>query len=97
MIPQVAFHSDSPPRPVTCNTVPSSPWNLGPNVFAELLQNADDAGSTRVKFVLDCRSHNTISLLGPDMKHFQGPALLVYSDRPFSAEDLRRIQTTPYF
>lgn len=39
-----------------------------------------------------CRTHASGSLLGPDMDQFQGPALLVYNDKPFSAEDIRRVQ-----
>lgn len=36
----------------------------GPGVLSELVQNADDAGATRVAFLLDERSYGTNSVLG---------------------------------
>jgi sacsin len=48
------------------------------------VQNADDAGATRVAFMLDARQHPTGSLLGPAMAALQGPALLAFNDATFS-------------
>jgi hypothetical protein len=56
----------------------------GPGVLLELVQNADDAGATRVAFLLDARQHGTASLLGAGMAALQGPALLAYNDAVFS-------------
>jgi hypothetical protein len=37
----------------------------------ELLQNADDAGASRVCLMLDAASHPTDSVLGPEMAMWQ--------------------------
>lgn len=50
----------------------------------ELVQNADDAGASKVAFLLDARQHGTSSVLGPGMVAWQGPALLAYNDTTFS-------------
>jgi sacsin len=49
--------------------------------FKEFLANADDAeGASKVHWLLDERSHPTKKLIDEEMKHHQGPALLVYND-----------------
>ena len=55
------------------------------------MQNADDAGATRVAFLLDARMHGTKSLFGPKMAMWQGPALLCYNDSMFSPSDFTAI------
>ena len=58
----------------------------------ELLQNADDAGSTQFKVLVDSRSFGTRSLLSPKLAHTQGPALYQFDDSQFNPEDYESIQ-----
>ena len=60
------------------------------STFNEFLANADDAGATKITWVLDeCRQklYDSSSLLSTDLKPFQGPALLVCNDAVFSKKD----------
>ena len=61
-------------------------------VLKELLQNADDAGATKMYVILDKRKHDNFRLLSSEWKDLQGPALLVWNDRGFSKKDLKGIQ-----
>ena len=61
------------------------------DVFKELIQNADDAGATEVKFLIDWRAHDTRKLLTKGMAKWQGPALYAYNNKTFSDEDLQNI------
>ena len=61
------------------------------DVFKELIQNADDAHATEVKFVIDWRQHPCDTLLEPEMKSWQGPALLAYNNAVFTANDFENI------
>eukprot|EP00198_Chlamydomonas_reinhardtii_P000860 XP_001690195.1 predicted protein [Chlamydomonas reinhardtii] len=63
----------------------------GTSILKELVQNADDARASCIKFCLDRRQHGTGSLLSPAMSAFQGPALLAYNDGVFSDRDLESI------
>jgi hypothetical protein len=63
----------------------------GIGILHELIQNADDAGATRVAFLLDERTHGHSSLLSPAMKSWQGPALYCFNDAQFSPNDFRNI------
>lgn len=58
----------------------------------EMVQNADDAGASTFRVLLDCRTHPASSLLAPAMAKFQGPALLVYNDAVFTDTDFESIQ-----
>ena len=58
----------------------------------EILQNADDAQATEVKFFIDERSHGQENLLHPSLEKFQGPSLLAYNDAVFTDEDWTNIQ-----
>jgi sacsin len=60
-------------------------------IFKELIQNADDAGATTVKFLVDWRKGQTGSLFSPGMAECQGPALWAYNDAVFSDEDFENI------
>ena len=66
------------------------PW--GVEILKELVQNADDAGASLLHIVYDKRSHSTEKVFSEKWKHLQGPALLVYNDRPFSEKDFKGIQ-----
>ena len=60
----------------------------------EVLQNADDAGATTVRFFVDCRQHGVdpARLWHRKLAQFQGPALLVYNDARFEGDDWEGIQ-----
>lgn len=60
------------------------------STFNEFLANADDAGATKITWILDeCREkpYGSSSLLTSELKPFQGPALLVSNDAVFSKKD----------
>lgn len=59
----------------------------GTTVLKELIQNADDAGATRVCLCLDRRKHGAESLLSPKLAQWQGPALVAYNDAGFTEDD----------
>ena len=61
------------------------------DVFKEMIQNAEDAGASEIKFVIDWRNHPTEHLLTREMEAWQGPALLVYNNAVFSDEDFANI------
>lgn len=63
----------------------------GPGVLMELLQNADDAGATCLKLLLDCNTYPATSVLAPAMAELQGPALLAFNDATFSPSDFQAI------
>ncbi|XP_060572031.1 sacsin-like [Ruditapes philippinarum] len=65
----------------------------GLSVPKELIQNADDAGATTVRFLYDERQNRELRerVLCKGMKDFQGPALWVYNDAVFSDDDLKNI------
>ena len=65
----------------------------GFSVLKELIQNADDAGATEVKFLYDERTNEEAmtSLIDEGMKGCQGPALWVYNDATFKDEDFENI------
>ena len=59
----------------------------------ELVQNADDAGATEVKFLYDERQNEDAQtcLIDESMKECQGPALWVYNDAVFTDDDFENI------
>ena len=63
------------------------------DVFKELIQNADDAGATEIKFLIDWRQHptHTGNLFSEEMKPWQGPALYAYNDSVFTDSDFDNI------
>uniref|UniRef100_A0A9I9DSX1 RING-type domain-containing protein n=1 Tax=Cucumis melo TaxID=3656 RepID=A0A9I9DSX1_CUCME len=63
----------------------------GPGILFELIQNAEDAGSSEVIFLLDKTHYGTSSILSPEMADWQGPALYCYNDSVFSPQDLYAI------
>lgn len=53
------------------------------STFNEYLANADDCGATKISWILDqCLKgpHDSLNLLTPELKPFQGPALFVHND-----------------
>ncbi|XP_047319790.1 sacsin isoform X2 [Impatiens glandulifera] len=59
----------------------------GTTVLKELIQNADDAGATKVCLCLDRRIHGSESLLSDKLSQWQGPALLAYNNGEFTEDD----------
>ena len=59
----------------------------------ELIQNADDAGATEVRFLYDERTNEDAitCLIDEGMRSCQGPALWVYNDATFTDEDFVNI------
>lgn len=60
-------------------------------VFSELIQNADDAGASRISLAIDYSTYGTESLLDNKMKELQGPSLLVFNDAVFSESDFKAL------
>ena len=58
-------------------------------VLKELIQNADDAGATKVRFLYDERRNEDAQtiLIDKGMKELQGPALWAYNDKVFTQHD----------
>uniref|UniRef100_A0A1I8JDF1 HEPN domain-containing protein n=1 Tax=Macrostomum lignano TaxID=282301 RepID=A0A1I8JDF1_9PLAT len=67
-------------------------YPLGIEIFKELVQNADDAGATRLHFINDRRNLGTEKVLSDEWKALQGPALVVVNDTTFNDEDIEGIQ-----
>ena len=63
------------------------------SVPKELVQNADDAGATKLCFLYDERDNMDFQtgLIDHGMAECQGPALWVYNDATFSEQDFRNI------
>ncbi|TMW63551.1 hypothetical protein Poli38472_002492 [Pythium oligandrum] len=59
----------------------------GPHIISELIQNADDAGATRVRLLYSGVTYGMSSLLSPAMAKWQGPALYAYNDAEFKESD----------
>lgn len=85
-----AFGQEEPLTTRLANLLREYPADVG--IFKELVQNADDAGASRVVFVHDKRRHGSKSLIGQGMKAWQGPALCVYNDGVVSDDDLQSFQ-----
>ena len=66
-------------------------YKVGVGIFKELIQNADDAGATKVCFLIDRREGPKKSLFSPAMSECQGPALWAYNDAVFSDDDFKNI------
>lgn len=64
----------------------------GVGIFQEFIQNADDAGASWVKIILDRRTFYGDRLPSPAMQDLMGPAMMVFNDQVFSDEDLESIQ-----
>ena len=62
------------------------------DIFKEMFQNADDAGATRIEFILDKRKHSDKMVFSNRWKPLQGPAFLVCNNGKFTQKDLKGIQ-----
>ncbi|KAL0183733.1 hypothetical protein M9458_019429, partial [Cirrhinus mrigala] len=63
------------------------------DIFKELLQNAEDAGATTCKFLLDFRKHRDSpeTLFDDGMSLCNGPCLWIFNNELFSQEDWKNI------
>ncbi|XP_025098832.1 sacsin-like [Pomacea canaliculata] len=61
------------------------------SIFKELIQNADDAGATEIKFIKDFR-HHKIDKVMSGWDNLQGPALCIYNNKSFTAADMEGIK-----
>ncbi|XP_063260788.1 sacsin-like [Prinia subflava] len=63
------------------------------DLFTEMVQNAEDAGATVCRFLLDlrCSRKATSGLLDPGMAACHGPALWAYNNALFTEDDLQNI------
>jgi len=63
----------------------------GAQQLSELIQNADDAKASVVRFVVSTKQHGTSSLLGQNMSEWQGGALYCYNDATFTPRDFQNL------
>uniref|UniRef100_A0A673H7M1 Sacsin-like n=1 Tax=Sinocyclocheilus rhinocerous TaxID=307959 RepID=A0A673H7M1_9TELE len=63
------------------------------DIFKELLQNAEDAGATTCKFLIDFRKHRDPpeTLIDDGMALCNGPCLWIFNNEVFSQEDWENI------
>lgn len=63
-------------------------------MFQEIIQNADDAGASKVSFLLDSRPsfYGEVSLYAPSLDQFQGPALYAQNDALFEDGDWENLE-----
>uniref|UniRef100_A0A8C2Q1H3 Sacsin/Nov domain-containing protein n=1 Tax=Cyprinus carpio TaxID=7962 RepID=A0A8C2Q1H3_CYPCA len=68
-------------------------YNEESDIFKELLQNAEDAGATTCKFLLDFRKHRDPpeTLFDDGMALCNGPCLWIFNNELFSQEDWKNI------
>lgn len=63
----------------------------GNPILAELIQNADDAGASVVKIMIDENTYPTESLMDTTVAPLQGPSLIFCNDSKFSESDFRSL------
>ncbi|XP_066271198.1 sacsin-like [Branchiostoma lanceolatum] len=66
----------------------------GGQILKELIQNAEDAEASEVRFLYDRTQYGTRTLHSPKLAPYQGPALCAYNDACFTEEDWKNIQNT---
>ena len=67
-------------------------YPLSVGLFKEFIQNADDAGASEIRFILDHRDHARTHLSHPNLSRLCGPALIVCNNAQFTEQDLDNIQ-----
>jgi len=67
-------------------------YSFDVGILKEFIQNADDAGASRLDVIVDWRQHVATLLPDSRMGVFMGPAMLLANDKPFSGDDLQAIQ-----
>ncbi|XP_066271265.1 sacsin-like [Branchiostoma lanceolatum] len=66
----------------------------GGQILKELIQNAEDAEASEVRFLYDRTQYGTRTLHSPKLAPYQGPSLCAYNDACFTEEDWKNIQNT---
>lgn len=61
------------------------------HILQELIQNADDAGATEVRFLTDSRNHYSEETLFKNFDEYQGPAMYAWNDAMFKRNDWRAL------
>src|SRR5262249_47210196 len=56
------------------------------------IQNADDAGATEIRFILDHHTYASALLEDQNLARLNGPSLLLFNNASFTPEDLENIQ-----
>ncbi len=68
------------------------------HIFTEMIQNADDAGSTEIRFIIDYRQLSHENVFEHKGYHLLlGPALCVWNDSIFTEEDHKGINSLGNF
>merc|ERR1719239_1583539 len=73
----------------------------GGQILKEKLQNAEDAGASEVRFVLDPHSYSRERIMAPitgknDLARMQDGSLFVYNDAEFTKEDWGGIRSAGF-
>ena len=88
----IEFEQTGPYEPITTRIKNIlKEYKEGVGIFKELIQNADDAGASTVKFLVDWRKGATDRLFSSDMAVSQGPALWAYNNAVFTDKDFENI------
>jgi len=64
----------------------------GAQIARELLQNSEDAGSTKQWYLLDHRTHPSQDVYCEGLEEYMGPALLAGNDSLFQEKDFSSLQ-----
>jgi hypothetical protein len=67
-------------------------YPAGPGIIKEFIQNADDAGATRLDVVMDWRDHGTSLSRDDPIRPLLGPALLIANDAIFTDKNFDEIK-----
>ncbi|MEQ9667704.1 sacsin N-terminal ATP-binding-like domain-containing protein [Coleofasciculus sp. G2-EDA-02] len=86
-----AWYQSEPLTTRLKNLIRDYPEGVG--IIKELIQNADDAGATRVEIIFDWRTHSFEQLPDPRMEALMGASMLVYNDSKFTDEDFKNIKS----
>ncbi len=68
-------------------------YPFGKEVLKEMVQNADDAGASRIVFIADPREQPAVQIPGQQKwDTIAAPSLCIYNDKPFTKADIEGIQ-----
>ena len=61
------------------------------HIFTEMIQNADDAGASEIRFIVDSRQLSTRKIFDECYERLQGPALCCWNNAIFTDADYKGI------
>ena len=61
------------------------------HIFTEMIQNADDAGASEIRFIIDSRQLSTSKIFDECYEPLQGPALCCWNNAIFTDADYKGI------